>query len=262
MADRTLKVKVPHMTGKDVELAQQTANAQMKTWKVAYRVKVDGDWGVASRDIWATVLFGLGIGQEEMADGVTPELRVKVRNKQLSKAERARYQLRAGWRRKLAKKHAGGGAAAILVKIHTHSNGFSGGHDGVDLMTTANAQAYALCACEVVRISDNWWGIANPGGSLGDQGDGIVIVRALADTGPYIKKGDYFGYGHGERPDVKVGQHLAAGARVCDAGNANGWHLHAMQYRGNPGTAGDGGPKGVGNRDPWPAIQWCIRNSH
>lgn len=259
---RTFKVDKPHMKGDDVRDWQRELTRRFNHWGVGFPLEADGDYGVGTRNATATVLHGLGIAQSAMAKGVTPNLRIKVRNSKLTETERKRYDDRKEWRKGLAAKHRNGGTAAVLARIHTHANGFSGGHDGADLMTTKRAQAYAISPCEVVRVSDDWWGIANPGGALGDQGDGIVIVRATVDMGPHIKKGDYFGYGHGENPDVRVGEHLNAGDRVCDAGNANGFHLHFMQFRGNPGSAGGGGPKGVGNRDPWPAVEWCIRHAH
>lgn len=258
---RAFKIEKRHLSGADVKLWQRTLNRQMRTWKVDYRIEEDGDYGLVTRSLTSTVLRGLGIAQVKMAKGVTPELRIKVRRKRLNPRERARYVARKPWRLRLRKKHAGGGGVCSpLVKITAHSNGFSSGHDGVDLICPPNAHGFAICKARVVRVSDSWWGIANPGGALGDRGDGIVILQSLVNIGP-IRKGDYFSYGHAEKPRVKVGDVVTAGQRICDAGFANAWHFHFMWFRGNPGKAGGGGPKGIGNRDPMTCVRYAQKHS-
>lgn len=255
MADRTLKVDQPHMKGGDVELAQETANAQMKTWKVAHRVPVDGDYGLATRDIWSTVLFGLGIAQGEMANGLTPELRVKVRNKRLSKAERARYRLRAPWRLRLRKKYATTSVAPPLAKILSSSWGYHPPvHDGVDLICAPNARGYAICDGEVIRADGGgWWGKGAPSPAVAAKGDGIVVIRSSTTAGPF-KPGLNFCYGHAEKPLVKVGQRVKAGQAICDAGLANAWHFHLM-------VNGRSDNRGVGDRDPMPFVRYAMKHN-
>lgn len=263
MADpRTFKIDAPHMEGDDIKAWQVELLRRLDYWGATdYPLKADGDYGVATRSATATVLHGLGIAQDAMDEGVTPELRVKVRHSQLSSDERQRYEQRAEWRKDLADRWEGGGTAAVLAKIYTHANGFSGGHDGADLICPPDSPAFAIVKSKVVRISDNWWGLGAPANArIADKGNGIVILQSLVSLGP-IQKGDYFGYGHGEKPRVKEGQVVEAGRRVCDAGLANAWHLHFMHFRGNPGKASDGGPKGIGNRDPWPAVSYCIKHA-
>ncbi len=267
MSDRTFRLTRPHMTGKDIELAQLELRSKLRFWGVPdYPLVADGDYGVATRSAYMDVCYGMGILEKlkdpvELAHGITPALRTKIRNARLSPEEKERHEDRAAWRDRLAAQHAGGGTAAILAKIITHANGFTGGHDGVDLICPPNSPAFAMVQSRVVRVSDDWWGASAPRDeSVRDKGDGIVILRSLVSVGPIVK-GDLFGYGHGEKPRVKVGDIVVAGQRVCDAGLANAWHLHLTWFRGNPGLARDGGPKGIGNRDPWPAVDHCRRHA-
>ena len=87
MADpRTFVVTSPHMTGGDVRAWQRTLKKQFDEWEVAYPLAIDGDYGVITRDASATVLYGLGIRRIAIAHGVTPALRAKVRDGDLSAA--------------------------------------------------------------------------------------------------------------------------------------------------------------------------------
>jgi murein DD-endopeptidase MepM/ murein hydrolase activator NlpD len=253
--DRTLKVDAPHMTGADVELAQTTANSQMKTWGVDHRVKVDGDYGVATRDVWATVLFGLGIDQDMMAEGLTPELRVKVRNKRLTAKERARYHLRAGWRVRLRHKYASSSVAPPLAKILSSSWGYHPPvHDGVDLICAPNAQLYAICDGTVIRAdAGGWWGKGAPSASVAAKGDGIIVIRCTTTNGPF-RPGLNFCYGHAEHPVVKAGQHVKAGEVIGRAGMAVAWHVHAM-------VNARGDDRGLGDRDPMPYVRYAMKRN-
>jgi murein DD-endopeptidase MepM/ murein hydrolase activator NlpD len=253
----TLKVTDPHMTGDVVRGWQDTLNRQMRTWNVEYGVELDGDYGVATRDLGATVLFGLGIAQDEMAGGFTPELRIKIRNKTLSAAERARFVARAPWRAKLRKRHAlGGSVSTPLAKIITHSNGWSGprGHDGVDLICPTKAVGHAICDGTIIRVQANdWWGKGAPANlTVKHAGDGIVVLRCTVDIGPF-RKGMNFCYGHAEGATVKVGQHVKAGEPICHAGFANATHFHFMVNSRDD-------DRGVGDRDPWPFVAYAIKH--
>lgn len=262
MSDRTFRITQPHMRGPDVELGQRDLRAKLDHWGAReYPLPIDGDYGVATRAAYALVCKGMGIAQADLEHGITPRIRSKIRNAELTATERSRYEERADWRKALADKWAHGGTAAPLAKIITHANGFTAGHDGVDLICPPQSPAFAIIRSRVVRISDDWWGAGAPRDpAVRDKGDGIVIMRALVAAGP-IEVGDYLGYGHGEHPRVHVGQTVEPGTHVCDAGMANAWHLHFMQFRGDPGKARDGGPKGIGNRDPWPAVRYCIEHA-
>lgn len=253
--DRTLVVESPHMTGEDVEAWQRTLNRQFKAWDVDYRVTVDGDYGVATRDATATILYGLGIDRKEMAGGVTPELRVKVREERLTEAEKRRKDERKEWRLRLRKKHEDGGhVAPPLAKILSSSWGWHpGAHDGVDLICQPNATIYALCDAKVIDVrASGWWGKA-PSGDV-SKGDGIVQLECLTDVGPF-KKGMHFGYGHAEHAVVEEGQIVKAGDPLGKAGLAVAWHVHFM-------ANGGGTDRGTGDRDPMPFVNYAMERNH
>jgi hypothetical protein len=117
-APRTLKLTSPPMHGSDVELLQQTINAQLVTWRVPHKIAVDGVYGSATRDALQTVLYGLGIAQASVEHGVTGATRSKLRHKWLTKDEQRRYAERAAWRRQLVARYAGHGPAAAISFAH------------------------------------------------------------------------------------------------------------------------------------------------
>lgn len=254
---RTLKVQSPHMKGKDVQLWQRELNAQFKRIDIGYRVAVDSDYGLTTRDATATLLHALGIAEKAMANGVTPELRVKVRHRRLSGTERARMAARVGWRRKLRAKWASKSVASPLAKIISSSWGWHPGvHDGVDLICREDAPIYALCDAVVIDArASGWWGKgAKPSaGHPVSDGDGIIQLRCTTDAGPF-RRGLHFGYGHAEHATVKVGQQVKAGQQIGRAGFANAAHVHFM-------ANGGGTSKGVGDRDPMPYIRYAIEHS-
>lgn len=255
MSSRTLRVQSPHMRGDDVRDFQTLLNRQMKTWGVDYQVGVDGDYGGATRDLAATVLYGLGIARERMLAGVTPELRTKLRHKSLSVTERALYVARAGWRRRLRLQHAHRGVASPLAKILSHSWGWHPGvHDGVDLICEPNAVLHALCDGTVLRAdAGGWWGLGAPADpALRAKGDGIIVLECGVNIGPF-RRGMRFCYGHAERASVQVGQKVRAGDALGRAGFANAWHVHFM-------ANGRGDAKGVGDRDPWPYVDYAVKH--
>jgi len=140
--------------------------------------------------------------------------------------------------------------------ILQHSWGWHAGvHDGVDLITEADDVVYAICDATVIDVrSSGWWGNgarASGGHSVAD-GDGIIQLRCEVDAGPF-KKGMHFGYGHAEKACVKVNERVRAGQMIGHAGFANAWHLHFM-------VNGGGHTRGVGDRDPWPFVDYAIRH--
>lgn len=146
------------------------------------------------------------------------------------------------------------GVAPPLNKILAHSNGWTGahGHDGVDLICNANAPIYAICDAKVIDVRPGgWWGKGNPGGATAQKGDGIIQLECLIDNGPF-KKGMHFGYGHAEKATVSLGEVVAAGEQIGHAGFANAWHVHFMVNSGKT-------DRGVGDRDPWPYVQYAER---
>lgn len=247
---------MPHMHGEDVQAWQMVLNRQMRTWNVDYRIEADGDYGAVSRDLAATVLFGLGIDQGALTLGVTPELRVKVRNKRLSKEELARFAVRTVWRARLRKKHAQGGHVGTpIAKILSSSWGYHPGvHDGVDLICQPSATLYAICDGEIIRAdSGGWWGLGAPTDpALKAKGDGIIVLRSSVDAGPF-HRGLNFCYGHAEHAVVKAGQRVRAGEPIGKAGLANAWHAHFMVNARSD-------DRGVGDRDPMPYVNYARKH--
>ena len=255
---RTFMITSPHMQGGDIKRWQEILNRQFVEWNVEYHVAVDGDYGVPTRNAAAMVLTGLGINLVHMRDGVTPELRDKVRNKELTPTENLRRIARRPWRHRLRLKYAGGGVSSPVHKILASSWGWhaaGSSHDGVDLICPENAPIFAICKSKVidVRVS-GWWG-ASATASAGhavSEGDGIIQLECLVDVGPF-RRGMHFGYGHAEHATVSVGDTVAAGDRVGRAGFANAWHVHFMA---NGGTT----TQGIGDRDPMPFVDYAIEH--
>jgi hypothetical protein len=262
MSERTFQLKTPHMEGDDVRQWQKWLNDQARFWGVNYSIPEDGDYGAATRDLTASIVHGLGLSSagEAMKDGVTPELRIKLRNKKLSPVELARYKgPRAIWRRAWKKKFEGGGS------VHTpmvHITGDSWGyhppvHDGVDLICPPNEPLLAICDGTIVRVqAGGWWGKGAPSNpAVKAKGDGIIVLKCGVDTGPF-KAGLLFGYGHAENATVKEGQRVKAGDRIGTAGFANAWHSHFMVN----GTSRNP-PGGTGDRDPMPYVNYARKNT-
>lgn len=241
------------MTGADVATWQKYINHQFESWNIGYRIVVDGDYGVATRSATATLLHALGIAQVALTSGVTPALRSKVRNRNLTPAERARFAARVVWRRRLRDKHNGGGVAPPLAKIIESSWGWAPpGHDGVDLICPASAPLYAMVRSKVIRAdTGGWWGKA-PSGDV-SKGDGIIILEVLQNVGKF-KKGMRLCYGHAEEPVVKVGDVVNAGDHIGRAGLAVAWHTHFMVHARNDA-------RGTGDRDPMPYVNYAIKHA-
>lgn len=107
MADpRTFTIRSPLMRGDDIKAWQRELRQQFDGMNIDYEIKVDGVYGEATRDATETLLYALGIAQSALDHGLTPWLRVKIRDRQLNTAELRRMKERTGWRRRLRKKHA------------------------------------------------------------------------------------------------------------------------------------------------------------
>ncbi len=161
----------------------------------------------------------------------------------------AQYARAAGRRRA-----ARAAVASPVRPLISSAWGYRGdAHDGVDLITEGDDVIYALCDAKVIDVrSSGWWGKgarASGGHDIAD-GDGIIQLACLTDTGPF-RKGLHFGYGHAEKALVKVGQTVKAGQPIGHAGFANAWHIHFMVNAG--GTL-----RGVGDRDPMPYVLYAM----
>lgn len=253
MSSRTFKVRSPHMTGEDITAWQGVLKKITSDWGATDTIKADGKYGIATRDLSASVLHGLGISTLEMAKGITPELRIKVRNKRLTLTERARYAARTGWRAAFVARYAHHAVAPPLAKILSSSWGYHPGvHDGVDLICNPDATLYALCDATVVDVrSSGWWGLGAPSDpDLKAKGDGIIQLESRVTCGPF-RPGQHFAYGHAEHATVHVGQVVKAGTVIGKAGFANAWHVHFM-------VNGGSNTRGIGDRDPMPYVNYAM----
>lgn len=252
MSSRTFQVKSPHMTGDDITMWQRELNEVLNYWNAEDLVTVDGDYGIHTRTFTSRVLYGFGIAQEAMEGGVTPELRIKVRNRDLTVAEWKRFHERADWRLRLQAAQV----ASPLNHIIADSWGYHPGvHDGIDLICPPEEPIYAMVPGKIVRVSaGGWWGNA-PSGDV-TKGDGIIILRSSTDVGPF-KKNMNVCYGHSEHAIVDEGQNVKAGQRLGRAGLAVAWHIHLM-INDNPPV--NGFYKGVGDRDPRPYYDYARKN--
>jgi murein DD-endopeptidase MepM/ murein hydrolase activator NlpD len=255
MSERTFKVDSPHMHGDDVKAWQEWLRMTFRRWDIGYPIATDGVYDVATRSATASVCEALGLAAPYgMEQGVTPELRTKLRNRRLSVAERTRYLgVRRKYRAALRKRfEAGGHVHTPVSRIITDAWGYHPGvHDGLDLICPASATLYALCDATVVRAdASGWWGLGAPADpALKAKGDGIIILRCTTDVGPF-RNGLNMCYGHAEHAAVHEGQHVKAGHVIGKAGFANAWHVHFM-VNGNHDT------RGVGDRDPRPFTDYA-----
>lgn len=248
------------MTGSDVKQFQTDIKKVFKSIGIDCPIKIDGKYLQSTRGYAASLCEALGLSWKVvMKDGVTPELRTKLRHKQLTAAERKNFdskkrkEYRAGlrdrWR--VRKVHT------PLTRITTDDWGYVPGvHDGVDVTgERPGLPVFAMVKGRVidVRMSD-WWG-NSPSGNVA-LGDGIVQIQVLETVGPF-KKGDHIGYGHVEQPHnkplVKKGQIVQAGDQIGALGLAVTPHIHLMQNDGSTDM-------GKGNKNPRPALDYAIKH--
>ncbi len=253
MSERIFKVQNPPMKGEDVEAFQKLLNAQMRTWNVDHRLKEDGVYGGTTRALAASVCHGLGYNaSEEMAKGITPELRTKIRNKRQTKEQKESFDDRAKWRKAFRDRFERRDVCSPISIILEDSWGYHPGvHDGIDLICKPKAPLLAICKARVIRADNGgWWGKA-PSGDV-SKGDGIIILQSKTTVGPF-KTGLNFCYGHAESVRVKEGEIVEAGEVIGLAGLAVAWHIHFMVNDNND-------DRGVGDRDPRPYLNYARRN--
>ena len=253
---RTFKIGPVLMQGNDIQHFQEDLREIGRRWNMDFPIKVDGVYGLQTRSIAKAVLFASGFTHKQIAGGITPWVRERLRHPELRSEEmndRRNGIWRSTYRDDLRKKFSTDDpdVAAPIGKIITMTWGWAPGHDGIDLICGANAPIYAICDAEVIDVrAGGWWGKA-PTGQVW-KGDGIIQIESLTDDGPF-KKGMHIGYGHAEGADVKVGQKVQAGDRLGEAGLANAWHVHLMTNHGNT-------MKGIGQFDPRPFVDYAIAN--
>jgi hypothetical protein len=127
------RVKSPEMKGKDIRAFQRVINERYKRWGVDTQVEVDGEYGSFTRRSARLVAFGLGLAEKDYKHGFTPEVREKLRDPgKRTAGELARAERRAEWRRRLKKRHRGGGPAMALefARQHLHVKEIAGNNRG------------------------------------------------------------------------------------------------------------------------------------
>jgi hypothetical protein len=118
----TFRLVSPNMRSGRIASFQRLLNHRFQQWEVDRRVTVDGEYGPHTREAVREVIFGLGIAQAELEHGVTPALRLKIRNPQRrSRTELKRAAGRADWRRRLRRLHEGHGPAAAIAYARKHA---------------------------------------------------------------------------------------------------------------------------------------------
>ena len=258
MSQRTFVVKKPVMHGRDVQAWQEEVDDQFRRMAIDCPIVKDGRYGVATRSYTASLCHALGISEKiAMKDGVTPELRKKIRTRDLTATEKKRMANRKVYRQALRVRYKAIGSPVHppVDRILQDSWGFHPPvHDGLDVITQPDAVLYAMVKCKVIDVrSSGWWGKGAPSNpSLKAKGDGIIQLEVLETVGPF-KKGYHIGYGHAEKAKVKVGQIVEAGTPIGHAGFANAWHIHLMY---NTGAT----KMGIGNRDPKPLVDYSVKN--
>ena len=261
---RTFKVGRTIKQGDDVKGWQQDIKSQFAKMGIECPIKVDGKYGQATRGFSASLCRAMGLesAAKAMADGVTPELRIKLRNKRLSAVERNRYgsKERIDYRKGLRSRwnvHV----HRPVTRIITDDWGFHlGGHDGIDVVCPDDATLFAMVESKVVDVrEDGWWGLGAPKDPKEkDKGDGIIQLQILEAVGPFVK-GERIGYGHAEHPCVEVGDTVHAGQPIGKAGLAVVSHIHLMLQRG-PMRKSNGHPMGTGNKDPRAILDYSIKH--
>lgn len=264
MSDRTFKIESPPMRGDDIRAWQGWLNDKLAEWRVNTQIDEDGIYGGATRAMTRSIGYGMGLDSPAIFDGgITPELRIKMRNTQLTDEEKRAREARLDWKDRFRDHYAVTDLHTPINHIITHANGWTGpnGHDGVDLICDPNAPLLAICDGVIVRVSAaGWWGNnpqPSPGHPISD-GDGIIILESTTNHGIFVP-GLHFGYGHAEHAIVNPGQHVKAGHCIGLAGFARAWHSHFMVNNDPPVN---GLYRGVGDRDPWPYVDFAIKEQN
>jgi hypothetical protein len=138
------------MTGEDVKQWQDDVKKLFKDVGIKCPIVVDGIYAQATRSFSAALCEAYGlISKTAMAEGVTPELRTKLRHNDLNKAEKSRFESKArkNYRAKLRDRwHTFSDLVhPPVAKIITDSWGFHPGvHDGEDVIAIEGTAAFAM----------------------------------------------------------------------------------------------------------------------
>jgi murein DD-endopeptidase MepM/ murein hydrolase activator NlpD len=232
MSDTVLRIKSKPMAGPTAKTWENDLKAWFKHWQIAYPLKRDGRYTEADRKAGERVLYGLGIDTSLMENGVTPELRSKVRHGELTDEEHKRYKSkqRTEWRDKLRDnyKPTGGtgntykGSPIPGLKAHQpdHATGGLPGYPAHDYMAPAGSPCVSPITGTVTRLSGHDPKLGPPQGPGGPLGWSVYI------------EGDgkiYFLTHLGSR-SVRVGEKVKAGQKIGTVANYDKFgrpsHIH------------------------------------
>jgi hypothetical protein len=165
---RTFKLDPHPMKGDDVKLWQKDVAKLFKDIGIKCPIVIDGVYAQATRSFTAELCEAYGlVSKMVMKDGVTPELRIKLRNKDFNKAEQTRMESKArkGYRAKLRARWAPRFNDLVhspVSKIIADSWGFHPGvHDGLDVISIEGAAAFAMVRSKIIDVRPHgWWGRA------------------------------------------------------------------------------------------------------
>lgn len=253
MSAETLNVVTKSETAKRWQLEVKEEFAKLG---IICPIRIDGVYGQADRGYTASLCTALGMNAGEvMKNGVTPELRIRIRNRRLTAQERAQMDNRQDYRRDLRDRYAGAHITQVhrpTTKILQDSWGYHPGeHDGIDVITPKDAKLFAMVKSRVFDVrSSGWWNKA-PSGDV-SLGDGIVQLEVLETNGPFIR-GYHIGYGHCEHAQVAEGDIVEAGDYIAKAGLAVVPHIHLMYNDGST-------TKGIGNIDPRKILDYSVKH--
>lgn len=256
MSDRTFRIDTPHMKGDDIKAWQREVKRGFDELGILdCPIVADGIYGVGTRSYTSTLCHAIGMhATEVMKNGITPQLRSRIRTRDLTDSEEKRFvseeykdyrrALRVRWGKAKIKVHT------PVTKILADSWGYHPGvHDGLDVICPPNSILFAMVRSKVIDVrAGNWWGKA-PSGDVA-KGDGIIQLEVLDSIGPF-HKGHHIGYGHAEHARVREGDVVEAGEPIGRAGLAVAWHIHLMYNDGST-------EKGVGNIDPRSILNYAV----
>lgn len=99
---RTYKIEAPVMSGEDIKSWQNEIKTLFSQFYISCPIVVDGNYGDSTRSFTASLCHALGMNEVVvMLHGLTPELRVRIRNHQLTPSETIQMNQRGPWRNAL-----------------------------------------------------------------------------------------------------------------------------------------------------------------
>ena len=118
---RTFRLASPAMRGRDIAAFQRLLNERFAAWNIDKRIDVDGEYGPITRRAARQAVYALGMSGTELAHGVTPELRTKLRRPSGRSPDEVAHAIRRrGWLGRLRRQHEGRGAQAALAYARKH----------------------------------------------------------------------------------------------------------------------------------------------